>query len=577
MRVLILCGGRGERFLHGDPKPLNRACGKRVGQWMFESLLKYSTFEDIVWVLNPKLYTYDIENVILEWTSKASRPVSNTFLKLPYETRDPSETLELALNMCVIPDSFLCLDNDNIYTDGLDQFRFLESVESAILVSEMRPDKIYEPRYGFLRVEEDQIVDGREKMLGWGENAWSCGGYWFASQDLALSWLGYQRCSSTTSGERSLLNLIIRYSKATRAVKTRDSFSIGTPQDCIEAQNENPQYFGWHQARIACQDIPVVRDWLLEKKCEISSHSPDVYIHTDTVNPFNPHWNLAAGDWTSLYEARPMNSLPVTRKVAIQLRSVEHVLKTGTLEELAGQKYYYEFLASPSGAFCRHLFPLCYNIVEETSQITLDLEYIKGVPGSYLWCYDSWGRREFEMCVNALNLIHSNPSSETFNLRSNYIQKVQERIELYPVYRLLDFDLEVWNLLVSKIENYHPTVATQIHGDSFLGNILFSMKGQIKFIDMRGKVGSQLTVYGDPNYDWAKLCTSFLGMDACVYNLPQDDIENGLNWITQLPEDPKLLVSLALILMYGSMAFYPPAISSKIFDRIKYILGEMNL
>ena len=35
----------------------------------------------------------------------------------------------------------------------------------------------------------------------------------------------------------------------------------------------------------------------------------------------------------------------------------------------------------------------------------------------------------------------------------------------------------------------------------------------MKFVDPRGKVGEQLTVYGDPMYDWAKVYQSLCGYD----------------------------------------------------------------
>ena len=88
---------------------------------------------------------------------------------------------------------------------------------------------------------------------------------------------------------------------------------------------------------------------------------------------------------------------------------------------------------------------------------------------------------------------------------------------------------------------------------------------------MRGSIGNKLTVCGDPNYDWAKIATSFLGMDSIIYNLPIVSLEQGLQWIRKLP-DYKIVVSLALVLMYGAIVFYDKQIAETIINRIKQII-----
>ena len=41
---------------------------------------------------------------------------------------------------------------------------------------------------------------------------------------------------------------------------------------------------------------------------------------------------------------------------------------------------------------------------------------------------------------------------------------------------------------------------------------------KIKFIDMRGSIGSELSIYGDWLYDWAKLYQSLIGYDHILLN-----------------------------------------------------------
>ena len=55
-----------------------------------------------------------------------------------------------------------------------------------------------------------------------------------------------------------------------------------------------------------------------------------------------------------------------------------------------------------------------------------------------------------------------------------------------------------------------------IHGDPVFTNIFINDYGKIKFIDMRGKIGDNLTIYGDWLYDWAKIYQSLIGYDEIL-------------------------------------------------------------
>lgn len=515
MKYVLLCGGRGERFPGDLPKPLNKVDDKAIGYHMINSLDKSIT--ELIWILNPRLKTFNIERSVYEWNPN----LHHTFIYLPYETRDPCESLQLGLSQLNFTEDFICLDNDNIYRDGLDKFDTIQKqeTESAILCKMIQG--MIPCRYGFIKIEKDDIVEGREKQMGWGENAYSCGGYWFSSKELCLSWIAQQKIEYTEDiSERSLLTLIMRYSKSTKPVLTQDWFSIGTPEDCQIAYQNG--FFSYLDSKII--------------------------------------------------ETKPMNVLPITRGDAISIKSAQHVIKTGNVSDMRGQAYYYEFLQKQKEDI-RKLFPHCYDILYDNNKITIDMEYIKGVPGSYLWSYNTWGEREWKLVTNALNKIHAISVDDNISpsqIRDSYFSKLKARREKYPIFASLDPDNTLYNSLLSNLAEYKVNSLTTIHGDSFLGNIIFPMKGGIKFIDMRGEIDNKLTVIGDPNYDWAKLATSFLAMDSIVYDLPQRDIKDGMIWISKL-ENSKEIIFLALFLMYSCLPFYSYDISAKIVSRIKEI------
>jgi len=644
MKIIILCGGRGERFIDSMPKPLNRVCGKMIGEWMVESIIKSLNPTELIWILNPILYVYNIEDEITRWT----RGIKNTLIKLPFETRDQSESLELGLKQLLFEDSFLCLDNDNIYVDGLEEFNKLElnnTFNAAILVHKINNENTSENmnRYGYVKIVNDIIIDGKEKQIGWGENGVSHG-YWFSSCKLCLKWLKLQKRKKCIE-EKSLLNLIVKFTKYIKPIYTTQTFSIGSPKDCEEAEIKYKEIFGWSKSRIVVdldntlvtypkkhgdystvQELHNISDWIRDKsekgaqicintarrmnscnhnigktitsigvetlksikdlnlkESEIQFGKPygDVYIDDKAINPYDNNWKIMAGDWQDSNKENPINYLPVTRNVQISVKKIEHVIKTGSIKELQGQSNYYNFISKYTPSI-QHLFPKCYENTMKDNNICLELEYIKGVPGSYLWCHNIFSKNEWKLCLNAFTEIHSIKSNEPIlyeEIFDGYITKITKRQEQYAQFTKFDKDFKLWNLLKKNIPKKEYTEIVCIHGDAWLGNVIFPMnsKGQnIKFIDMKGELNGKLNIFGDKNYDYAKLITSLLGMDSIVYNLPQRTLKDGMYWITKL-KNWQYLVSLALILMYGAIWTYDDDKASKIIKRIEEVIEYIRI
>lgn len=55
-----------------------------------------------------------------------------------------------------------------------------------------------------------------------------------------------------------------------------------------------------------------------------------------------------------------------------------------------------------------------------------------------------------------------------------------------------------------------------IHGDAVFTNILINNYEKIKLIDMRGKIGNTLSIYGDKLYDYSKIYQSLIGYDEIL-------------------------------------------------------------
>ena len=65
---------------------------------------------------------------------------------------------------------------------------------------------------------------------------------------------------------------------------------------------------------------------------------------------------------------------------------------------------------------------------------------------------------------------------------------------------------------------YRPS--SVIHGDPVFSNVLLTKDGRIFLLDMRGELGSVLTLQGDLAYDLSKVYQSLLGYDFIILGQP---------------------------------------------------------
>ena len=110
--------------------------------------------------------------------------------------------------------------------------------------------------------------------------------------------------------------------------------------------------------------------------------------------------------------------------------------------------------------------------------------------------------------------------NSNINIYENYSKKIEKRYASYN-YNVYQDHNEIFNEInnyLKEYENLKKGRISVIHGDTVMTNIIINEYNKIKFIDMRGKVGTQLTIYGDWLYDWAKLYQSLIGYDNIILN-----------------------------------------------------------
>ncbi|ETT01220.1 hypothetical protein [Providencia alcalifaciens] len=118
-----------------------------------------------------------------------------------------------------------------------------------------------------------------------------------------------------------------------------------------------------------------------------------------------------------------------------------------------------------------------------------------------------------------------NKEKNSSPLKQLFTEKTKQRLDIYCRENEIDIH-ETWNYNERKItiydiihlsEEHLPKIensSTIIHGDYCFSNILYDFRThRIKVIDPRGiDNNGEKTIYGDINYDIAKLCHSVLGM-----------------------------------------------------------------
>ena len=120
--------------------------------------------------------------------------------------------------------------------------------------------------------------------------------------------------------------------------------------------------------------------------------------------------------------------------------------------------------------------------------------------------------------------LHTIPCTQNINVRNNYEIKLRNRYKKdKKLYDTFPNSRQLYLQLSHYLSEYIPTHLGAIHGDPVFTNIL-QTETQIKFIDMRGKQGDELTIFGDIYYDYAKIYQSILGYDFILNDLEIDNV-----------------------------------------------------
>ena len=166
------------------------------------------------------------------------------------------------------------------------------------------------------------------------------------------------------------------------------------------------------------------------------------------------------------------------------------------------------------------MFPLFLNY--DDTNTWYEIEKINGLTVSVLYTSELLNLITLKSIMNSIKRIQSCQIKENINVNiyENYSNKLENRYKNYDYSRFTNYKkiFDDINNNLKKYEELKKGRISIIHGDTVFTNIIINEFNKIKFIDMRGKLGSELTIYGDWLYDWAKLYQSLIGYDNIILN-----------------------------------------------------------
>jgi hypothetical protein len=164
---------------------------------------------------------------------------------------------------------------------------------------------------------------------------------------------------------------------------------------------------------------------------------------------------------------------------------------------------------------------------------SLTLQRIKGVTFSHLVTNRCLTPGRLVLLLKALRQLHSSVGDphtlmkeSEISICANYLPKLTKRFSQHAsTYTHLSSDSEaMFRRVEADLASYEREGrwhhANVIHGDPVFSNVLLTDDGRIYLLDMRGELGSHLTLQGDLTYDLSKVYQSLLGYDYIILSQP---------------------------------------------------------
>ena len=545
MNIIIPLGGIGKRFSDNGyvkPKPLIKVLGKEVIFWLLDSLdIKK---EDSVYIpYNEYLDIYNFKEVVNDLYPNIK------LTSLP-PTNGPSETIKLCINHFDIEGKIVLLDGDTWYEeDILSKIRQNDNNLTTYFKS-----TTLEPLFSYIELNDNRIVDVKEKVKI-SDNA-NSGCYVFKSAEEVLKYIDRIEKKS----EKFISDIIKEMLKDEiyfSSVEVKDFHVLGTPQQIIEFSKSYPTekkrfVFDLDNTLVTFPTVkgdyttvkPISKTINYLRNLKKEGHHIIIYtarrmrthgsnvgaiiadigeITMNTLKEFNiPYDELFFGKPYAHFYIDDLMINPKTdlnKELGFYMEDVEPrhfnkliyhsetVTKLSNNGKLDGESYYYKEIQKYP---IRKYFPKL--ISAEKGKVVM--EKIDGSNFSTLYINEILTTKHIDLLLSTIGEIHSSGSNGKFIQYYDYNQKLIDRFNSfeYANYGLSDEEFINIKKDVQSLNGEYKI----IHGDLVFSNIILTNTGKIRLIDVKGKQGSDLSIFGDCFYDYAKIYQSLIGYDEIL-------------------------------------------------------------
>jgi capsule biosynthesis phosphatase len=582
MIILIPIGGTGERFKkngYSRPKALINVLGKPIIHYLIDNIIQWLP-DNLDMIYIP--YNKEYEEYRFEDSIKNSYPNLNfKFLKLDYNTGGAAETINIALKRLDLQTdpSIICLDSDNFYStdiikiwNGENKIISFNDVNNNPIYSyvKMENDKVIDivekdkisnyactGAYGFSSCKEllkytQKILDLEIKQKGeyYTSNVikemikdnidfttsvidisnWHCLGTPIQVHQFCNN---YPKISCIDNNQRiKTLRLCFDFDNTLVTFpKIKDDYTsvlpIQTNIDILKYLKSFGHTIIIYTARrmkthngnvgkVIC-DIGKITFDTLEKfdipfdEIYFGKPQADVYIDDLALNCY---------DSIEKYLGFYMNNISPRDFNKLSSNSIE-TYKKESVNGLVGEIYYYNNIPSD----LKDLFPIFLDY-DSVNYKWYCVEKINGLTLSNIYLSELLTKDMLHHVMNSIKRLHNKKyknnhvESNVLPIYDNYSKKLKMRYNNYDYSRFENSNI-IYNKILNNLidyENSNRGNVSVIHGDTVMTNILINNFGKIKFIDMRGEIGSVSSIYGDKLYDWAKLYQSLIGYDKILLN-----------------------------------------------------------
>lgn len=570
MNIIIPLGGIGERFKkenYNEPKPLIKIFGKSMIFHVIDNL-KLNSNDNLIIIYNKKFNKFNFNNIL-----KTKYP-NIILVELNKQTEGAAETILIGLNSIdikMLDNKNILLDCDTFYkTDILSIYR--NQKNNAVFCFKDTQSK---PIYSYIKFDSKNIINEIKEKNKISDYA-NTGCYCFENGHILKKYCENilsnnirQNNEFYTSG---VINAMINNNHIFEAniINYEDVICVGTPFQlkiyCSDVTNnlEKKRFcFDLDNTLVTSPEIandyttvkPITKNIEILKFLKLLGHTiiintarrmrthhgnigliikdigeitintlkifdipydelyfgkPYAHFYIDDL-AVNCHYDLEKelGFYKTHINEREFNEISSDK--------MDIIIKKSTNNKIEGEIFYYQNIPIE----LKHYFPLFIKYGKNW----YSMEKIKGITISYMFVNESINEELFQRLMNIFYEIHNyqrntinNEFNSELNIYENYVNKIKERYNNYDYSKFPNSET-IYNYLIDYFKNYEKKNLGKIniiHGDPVFSNCILNYDNDIKLIDMRGKIGNTLTLYGDIFYDYAKIYQSLLGYDEIL-------------------------------------------------------------